>query len=55
MLNMCNPQPKTLFRIAIEEVEAWLLGDRAAVKVAYPIRKGRSSKWLLSQDSICDT
>ena len=36
VLNACNPRPKTLFRIAIEEGEAWLLGDRAAVKTAYP-------------------
>ena len=33
VLNLCDPLPKTLFRIAIEEGEAWLLGDRAAVKV----------------------
>ncbi len=26
VLNNCNPCPTTLFRIAIEEMEAWLLG-----------------------------
>ncbi len=36
ILNTCNPRPTTLFRIAIEEGEAWLLGDRNAVKAAYP-------------------
>ena len=36
VLNVCNPRPKTLFRIAIEEGEAWLLGDRGAIKSAYP-------------------
>lgn len=36
VLNACKPCPKTLFRIAIEESEAWLLGDRNAVKKAYP-------------------
>ena len=36
VLHGCNPRPRTLFRIAIEEGEAWLLGDRRAVKAAYP-------------------
>jgi len=54
ILNTCNPQPTTLFRIAIEEGEAWLLGDRNAVKTAYP----RAKKQVLNayvQDSICGT
>ncbi len=54
ILNFCNPQPTTLFRIAIEEGEAWLLGDRNAVKAAYP----RAKEQLLNtyrQDSICGT
>ncbi|MEA3438368.1 MAG: DUF4276 family protein [Thermodesulfobacteriota bacterium] len=54
ILNTCNPQPTTLFRIAIEEVEAWLLGDRNAVKAAFP----RAKKQILNayvQDSICGT
>ena len=54
MLNSCNPRPKTLFRIAIEEGEAWLLGDRAAVKLAYPnAREGILNGYV--QDSICGT
>ena len=36
VLHGCNPRPRTLLRIAIEEGEAWLLGDRRAVKAAYP-------------------
>ena len=36
VLNACNPRPNTLFRIAIEESEAWLLGDRPALTAAYP-------------------
>ena len=36
VLKACDPQPNALFRIAIEESEAWLLGDRNAVKAAYP-------------------
>ena len=54
ILDDCNPQPTTLFRIAIEEGEAWLLGDRNAVKAAYP----RAKEQVLNayeQDSICGT
>lgn len=54
ILDGCNPQPRTLFRIAIEEGEAWLLGDRNAVKAAYP----RAKEQVLNgyeQDSICGT
>ncbi len=54
ILNGCNPPPATLFRIAIEEGEAWLLGDRNAVKTAYP----RAKEQVLNayeQDSICGT
>ena len=54
VLNACNPRPRTLFRIAIEESEAWLLGDRDAVKAAYP---GVKDSMLdgYEQDSICGT
>ena len=54
VLNACRPCPTTLFRIAIEEIEAWLLGDRAAVKAAYP----RAKDAVLDryrQDEICGT
>ena len=54
ILNACNPQPTTLFRIAIEEGEAWLLGDRNAVKAAYPRAKERVLDTYV-QDSICGT
>ena len=36
VLNACNPKPKTRFCIAVEEGEAWLLGDLPAIKLAYP-------------------
>lgn len=36
VLLQCEPRPRTLFRIAVEESEAWLLGDRDAVLAAYP-------------------
>lgn len=39
VLNACKPKPETRFCIAVEEGEAWLLGDLAAVKAAYPRAK----------------
>ena len=54
MFHACTPQPRTLFRIAIEEFEAWLLGDRAAVTTAYPrVRNAVLDGY--QQDSICGT
>ena len=54
VLSACNPRPQTLFRIVIEEMEAWLLGDRAAVKSAYPnARDAVLNNYV--QDSICGT
>ena len=54
VLNLCNPRPYTLFRIAIEESEAWLLGDPAAVQAAYPhVRNVVLNQYV--QDSICGT
>ena len=54
VLNACNPRPRALFRIAIEESEAWLLGDRDAVKAAYPSAKDSVLEDYV-QDSICGT
>ena len=54
VLSACNPRPRTLFRIAIEESEAWLLGDREAVKAAYPDAKDSVLNGYV-QDSICGT
>lgn len=54
VLDACNPRPRTLFRIAIEESEAWLLGDRDAVKAAYPgARDSVLDRYM--QDSRCGT
>jgi hypothetical protein len=53
-LDACKKKPPTEFCIAIEEGEAWLLGDRRAVETAYP----RSNKGVLKSyvyDSICGT
>ena len=54
VLNACNPRPRTLFRIAIEESEAWLLGDPGALKAAYPNTKDMVLNAYV-QDSICNT
>lgn len=54
VLEACTLRPRTLFRIAIEESEAWLLGDRAAVTRAYPHAKDSVLNRYV-QDSICGT
>jgi len=54
VLNTCNPQPETRFCIAIEEGEAWLLGDLSAVKSAYPNAKNAVLN-SYTNDSICET
>jgi len=36
VLESCDPKPSAFFRIAIEEIEAWLLGDKTAIEKAYP-------------------
>ena len=54
VLNACNPKPETRFCIAIEEGEAWFLGDIPAIKSAYPRAKERILKKYKS-DSICGT
>lgn len=54
LLDNCNPRPATLFRIAIEEGEAWFLGDCNAIKTAYPHAKDQILN-TYEQDSICGT
>ena len=54
LLNYCNPPPTVLFRIAIEETEAFYLGDRTAIRKAFPrSRLQRMDSYV--QDSICGT
>jgi hypothetical protein len=51
---LCGAESITMFRLAIEETEAWYLGDRAAVLQAYPAAK----KTLFDayvQDAVCGT
>lgn len=54
ILNSCDPKPLTRFCIAIEEGEAWFLGDIPAIKSAYP----KANVAILNRyvnDSICGT
>lgn len=63
VLTACNPRPETRFCIAIEEGEAWLLGDYRAVEAAYPtvdmsvLRSYRNDDicgtWELLADAVC--
>ena len=54
VLDTCNPKPETRFCIAIEEGEAWLLGDIPAIKVAYPNARNNVLN-RYENDSICGT
>jgi hypothetical protein len=54
ILDSCEPKPKTQFCIAIEEGEAWYLGDLAAVKAAYPNVKLTTLNSYINDD-ICGT
>lgn len=54
LLAYCSPPPVAIFRIAIEETEAFYLGDRSAIRKAYPRAKlSRMDSYI--QDSICGT
>ena len=54
VLNACNPKPMTRCCIAIEEGEAWLLGDDSAIIAAYPnLRHDVLESY--ENDSICGT
>jgi hypothetical protein len=54
VLSVCNPKPVAFFRIAIEEMEAWLLGDKTAVQTVYP--KYNTDEYdKYRQDSIIGT
>lgn len=54
ILDSCKPAPRTCFCLAIEEGEAWFLGDLAAVKAAYPKAKNAVLE-AYESDSICGT
>ena len=54
LLKRCHPRQRVLFRLAIEEIEAWLLGDKNAIRVGFPRAKLSALK-SYRQDSICGT
>ena len=54
VLNTCYPKPNAHFCLAIEEFEAWYLGDLAAVKEAYPKAKDTILNGY-KNDDICGT
>ncbi len=54
VLSACRPKPNAVFCLAIEEGEAWLLGDIAAVRRAYPNARERVLQDYIN-DSICGT
>jgi hypothetical protein len=54
VLDHCDPKPMVLFRLAIEETEAFYLGDSAAIRKAFPQAKLRRMKDYV-QDSVCGT
>ncbi|MGB3401802.1 MAG: hypothetical protein WBA77_03860 [Microcoleaceae cyanobacterium] len=53
-VDKCEVKPEIYFCIAIEEGEAWYLGDINAIKAAYPKAKDAVLKSYIN-DSICGT
>ena len=54
ILDACDPKPSTFFCLAIEEFEAWYLGDLNAIRKAYPHAKNYVLNSYVN-DSICGT
>ena len=54
VLESCYPKPDAIFCLAIEEFEAWYLGDLSAVNKAYPHAKNNVLNKYIN-DSICGT
>jgi hypothetical protein len=54
VLAQCKSPPRTLFRLAIEEAEAWYLGDRRALVTAFPKARMKAVS-SYQQDSVCGT
>ena len=54
VVSACDPAPTTRFCIAIEEGEAWLLGDLDAVREAYPKAREQVLRGY-ANDAICGT
>ncbi len=54
ILDNCTKKPDTHFCLAVEEGEAWFLGDIPAIKKAYPKAKDNVLQ-SYTNDSICGT
>ncbi len=54
VLHSCDPRPETYFCFAVEETEAWLLGDINAIVNVYPKAK-TNILGAYQNDSICGT
>lgn len=54
LLQQCDPKPTVVFRIAVEETEAFYLGDQAAIRQAFPRAKPHEMRTYV-QDSVCGT
>ena len=54
ILESCHPKPDAHFCIAIEELEAWFLGDLPAIRSVYPGAKNAVLQGY-ENDSICGT
>jgi hypothetical protein len=54
VLDCCEPRPVARFCLAIEEMEAWFLGDPEAIRAAYP-QVNESPLRSYVADSICGT
>jgi hypothetical protein len=54
LLRECDPAPNACFCLAVEEVEAWYLGDLDAIRKAYPNAKDEVLGAYVN-DSICGT
>ena len=54
ILDSCDPKPEAYFCFAVEEGEAWFLGDIPAIKNAYPRANDAVLKAYVN-DSICGT
>jgi hypothetical protein len=54
ILDSCDPKPNARFCFAIEELEAWYLGDIPAIRSAYPSAKTDILN-KYENDSICGT
>jgi len=54
LANSLNPRPNVVFRIAVEESEAFYLGDLHALKLAFPHADMALARSYV-QDSVCGT